>query len=153
MKRISLAMLAFAIGCGGGNQSKTPTAENGQPANATSAAATTRPSEAEAAAIIRDYLTDPASGVGFQNIELEKVSQPLEAPKEVGDAWVYSVSMKCESVIGDKLHNKNWLILVGHQDGKVKVKECYHNLERIKESPLGNDWWAKSGLPEPTTTD
>jgi len=149
MKRVSLLMLVFAIGCGG-NKSQAPSANNAQPANGPTAP---KPSDEEAIASIRTFLTDPSAGIGFQSVEVEAVSPPMEAPKEAGDAWVYSVSMKCESILGDKLHHKNWLMLVGRQDGKVKVKECFNNLERIKESPLGNDWWAKSGLPEPTSTD
>jgi hypothetical protein len=151
MKRISLAMLAFAIGCGGEKPSQTPTNENGHSAQTTAAIPVEKPSTAEAIASIQAFLTDPAAGVGFQNVEVETVSQPLAAPKEAGDGWVYSVSLKCDNILGDKLHHKNWLLLVDRQDGKVKVKECYHNLERIKQSPLGSEWWAKSGLPEPTT--
>ena len=157
MKRVSLFLLLFAIGCGG-NQPASPKADSAPPSGNASASANPatvgKPSEDEAVASIREYCTDPGSGVGYLNVDVEKVSAAVEAPKEVaagtGEAWAYSVDMTCESIVGDKLHAKNWLMLIGRENGKVKVKDCYHDLERASTSPLGKDWWAKNGFPEPS---
>lgn len=152
MKRVSLfLLLAAAVGCGG--KPADPTGDNkAQPGDAQAAATTAgKPTEAEAIASIREFFTDP--GMNWKNVEVMSVSPPVEAPKEaapgVSELWAYSVTMTGDNVIGEKVLNKNWLILIGRENGKPRVKHCFNSLERVASSPLGKEWWAKSGLPEP----
>jgi hypothetical protein len=150
MKRVSLLFLTFAIGCGSSQSSAPSTGSKQQPAATTEVAATGKPSSDEAIDSIREYFTDRGAGVGYQKVDVERVSDPVEAPKDVGEAWAFSVTMKCESILGDTLHNKNWLVLIGREQGKAKVKQVYNDLNRIAESPLGKEWFVKSKFPEPS---
>jgi hypothetical protein len=154
VKRISALFLGFAIiGCG--SKATQPAGEgdkNQQPVAAV--VATGKPNSDEAIASIREYFTDPAGGVGFLNVEVEKVSEAVAAPRELvpggGEGWAYSVSMTCENVVGDKQQNKNWLVVIGRDSGKVKVKDYYNDLTKMVNSPVGKDWFAKNGFAEPT---
>jgi hypothetical protein len=87
-------------------------------------------------------------------VEVDKVSEAVVAPKELvpggGEGWAYSVSMTCENVVGDKQQNKNWLVVIGRDRGKVKVKDYYNDLTKMANSPVGKDWFAKNGFAEPT---
>ncbi len=156
MKRVSLMMLAFVIGCGG-SQTGAPSPESNTPSaeNASSATSSTgKPSEDEAIESIREFFTDPSQAIGFLKCDVEKISAPIETPKEVlnGETWAFSVTVKGKSLVGDTdILHRNWLILIGRENGKAKVKEYFHSLERVANSPLGKEWWAKTGLPEPTT--
>jgi hypothetical protein len=152
MKRASILFtVLIAVGCGG--KPAPSTGEQQQAGGSTTQPATTagKPSEAEALASIREYFSNPGSG--WSNVEVVAVSVPVEAPKEaapgVSELWAYSVTMTCDNVIGEKMLNKNCLILIGREYGKPSVKDYFNSLERVAASPLGKDWWAKSGLPEP----
>jgi hypothetical protein len=151
MKRASLFLFILAaVGCGG---KPAPSTGEQQQAGSSALPATTagKPSEAEALASIREYFSNPSCG--WSNVEVVAVSAPIEAPKEaapgVSELWAYSVTMTCDNVIGDKMLNKNCLILIGREHGKPSVKDYFNSLERVAASGLGKDWWAKSGLPEP----
>ena len=82
------------------------------------------------------------------------MSEPVDAPKELvpggGEAWACSVNMTCENVFGDKQQNRNWLVVIGRDGGKAKVKDYYNDLTRMANSPVGKDWFAKNGFAEPT---
>jgi hypothetical protein len=150
MKRVALILFLTAIGCG--KSSNTPESQDHSTPNTTAAPTTSgKPSDSEAITSIREYFTDP--GMGWSNVEVMQVSAPVEAPKEaapgMSELWAYSVTMTGENVIGEKVLNRNWLVLIGRENGKPKVKDCFNSLERVTASPLGKDWWAKSGLPEP----
>jgi hypothetical protein len=150
MKRVALFLLVFAAGCGGKPAPEAPEAKSptvGGPAPTTAG----KPSEDEAAASIKEYFTDP--GMGWSNVEVKELSAPVAAPADAGDLWAYSVTMTCDNVVGDKMLNKNWLILIGRENGKPRVKDYYQSLERVAGSPLGKEWFAKSGLPEPATME
>ena len=151
MKRISTLLFLFAIGCGG--QTSQPTENKVQPA-VEAPLATGKPNPEEAVASIREFFMDPGAGVGFLKIDIDKVSEPVVAPRELvpggGEAWAYSVSMTCENVVGDKQQNKNWLIVIGRERGKATVKDYFNDLTRLSNSPVGKDWFAKNGFGEPT---
>ena len=34
-------------------------------------------------------------------------------------------------------------------DGKATVKDYYHNLERVEQSPFGKEWFARKGFADP----
>jgi hypothetical protein len=42
--------------------------------------------------------------------------------------------------------NKNWLIVIGREAGKAKVKDYYNDPTRMANSPVGRDWFAKNGF-------
>jgi hypothetical protein len=157
MKRAYVLVFAFAMGCGGNPPSQPKAQQSSEssstaPANAITSAG--KPSEEEAIATIREYFAAPDSGAGFLNVEVEKISAPIDTPKEQGDTWAYSVSLKGESMVGGMtIHHQNWVVLVGREDGRTKVKDYFHTLERAANSPLGKDWWAKSGLPAPPSAE
>ena len=150
MKRTSALLLLFAIGCGGSKPSQ-PAENKDQPV---AAAPVEKPNADEAIASIREYFTDPGAGVGFLKVEVDKVSEPVPAPRELvpggGDAWAYSVTMTCENVVGDRQQNKNWLIVIGRDRGKATVKDYYNDLTRMANSAVGKEWFAKNGFAEPT---
>lgn len=110
------------------------------------------PSTNEAIDSIRDFFTD--SGIGLSNVEVENVSAPVEAPNESvqgsSKVWACSVTLKCDNVIGEKQLNKNWLVLIGREQGKARVASYYKSLTEISESKLGKEWFAKSGFAEPS---
>jgi hypothetical protein len=157
MKRVLIVVVAFAIGCNGSQPSQPKTPQNSDSTSAAPAKAfpsAGKPSEEEAVASIREYFTAPGSGAGFLSVEIERISAPIDTPKEHGDTWAYSVSLKGESLVGGMtIHHKNWVVLVGREDGRTRVKDYYHTLERAANSPLGKDWWAKSGLPSPPSEE
>lgn len=152
MKRTSLLFLLFAIGCGGSPSSQP--ADNAKQPIAGAPAPTGTPNADEAIATIREYFTDPGAGVGFLKVDVEKVSEPVPAPRELvpggGEAWAYSVTMTCENVVGDKQQNKNWLIVIGRDAGKATVKDYFNDLTKMSKSPVGKEWFAKTGFAEPT---
>jgi hypothetical protein len=149
MKRLmSLLLFGCAVGCGG-NQPAAPVAESQSSPRSAPVVATGKPSTDEAISSIREYFSTPVCG--FSNIQVEKISDPVEAPKQAAgdDAWVCSVTMNCNNVIGCPQQNKNWLVLMSRDHGRVTVKDHYHNLERLEQSPLGKQWFAQKGFPEP----
>lgn len=146
-------MLLFAIGCGG-SQPTQPAGGDNSNQNGAAPAPAVKPNADEAVASIREYFTDPGTGVGFLKVEVEKVSEPVAAPRELApdgaECWAYSVNMTCENIVGDKQQNKNWLIVIGRDQGKARVKDYYHDLTKMANSPVGKDWFAKNGFVEPT---
>lgn len=150
MKRTALLLILAAVGCGTSPAPSEPTGHQAPPALPAATTSGT-PSESEAVASIREYFTDP--GMGWSNVEVMQVSAPVEAPKAaapgVSELWAYSVTMTGDNVVNERVLNKNWLVLIGRENGKPKVTDCFNSLERVAASPLGKDWWAKSGLPEP----
>jgi hypothetical protein len=149
VKKYCALLFVFAIGCG--SKSNQPPGGDAQPAAAPVAG---KPNPDETIASIREYFTDPAYGVGFHSVQVEKVSDPVDAPKELvpggGEAWACSVSMTCENVFGDKQQNRNWLVVIGRDGGKAKVKDYYNDLTKMANSPVGKEWFAKNGFAEPT---
>jgi hypothetical protein len=152
MKRfLSLLMLSCAIGCGGGKPDSPGSAEKSQPGqSAPLAMPTGKPSAEEAVSTIRQFFSQP--GVGFSNVQIEKISEAVEAPPEAGlgwgEVWVYAVTMHCE-FLGDRQLNKDWLVLMNRENGRATVKDYYHNLERVQFSPLGKDWFVSKGFADP----
>ena len=86
-------------------------------------------------------------------MQIEKVSEPVEAPRNAiqgaGDVWVCSVTMSSNDVFGNKQLNKNWLVLIGRDNGKPTVKQYYNNLEGVETSAIGKEWFVKKGFPTP----
>ena len=151
MKRISALVLVFAIGCG---SSSSPTTSGDAKGQAAATAPEVMPNRDEAIASIREFFTDPGGGVGYLKVDVEQVSDAIPAPRELvpggGSGWAFSVNMSCENVVGDRQQNRNWLIVIGREQGKAKVKDYYNDLTRMANSPAGRDWFAKSGFGEPT---
>jgi hypothetical protein len=152
MKRTSVLLLLFALGCGGSQPTPPDAGKQVQPAAAP--LPTGKPNAEEAIASIREYFTDPGSGTGYLRVDVDKVSEPVAAPSALvpggGEAWAYSVTMTCENVVGDRQHNKNWLIVIGRDRGKATVKDYFNDLTRMANSPVGKEWFAKNGFGEPT---
>ena len=140
-------VFAFAVGC---NDAK-PAATTDAAQSGTQSPTTGKPNTDETVASIREYFSGPE--VGFTNVQVEKVSDPVEAPKQVveglGEAWVCSVTMNCNNVIGEHQQNKNWLVLINRENGHATVKDHYYSLERVENSPLGKEWFAQKGFPTP----
>ncbi len=151
MKRTSTLLLLFALGCGG-SQPTPNAARQDQPT--AMPLPTGKPNAEETIASIREYFTDPGTGTGYLKVDVDKVSEPVAAPKELvpggGEAWAYSVTMTCENVVGDKQQNKNWLIVIGRDHGKARVKDYFNDLTKMANSPVGKEWFAKNGFGEPT---
>ncbi len=151
MKRFYLFVLfSFAIGCG--SKPSSPTAATNEPAAPARVATTCgKPSADEAAASIREYFTDP--GVGCSDVQIETLSEPVEAPVVVrpgtNEAWFFSTTMTCNNVVGEKLKNKDCLLLIARENGRPTVKECYNCLERLQQSPVGKEWFTSKGFAEP----
>ena len=144
MKRyLSLLVVLFAMGCG---QSKSPTSDKtgGEPEMPAG-----KPSSDETIASVRDFFAE----CGLSNVQIEKVSEPVEAPRNAiqgaGDVWVCSVTMTSNDVFGNKQLNKNWLVLIGRDNGKPTVKQYYNNLEGVETSAIGKEWFVKKGFPTP----
>jgi hypothetical protein len=153
--RYSVLMLVFAVGCGSKPSQPSSGDANQQPGVAAHAPTTMgKPNPDETVALIREFFTDPARGVGFLNVQVEQVSEAVPAPKELvpggGEGWAYSVNMTCENVVGDRMHNKNWLVVIGRDAGKARVKDYYNDLTKMSNSPVGKEWFAKNGFGEPT---
>ena len=146
MKRyLSLLVVLFAMGCG--SQPTSPKSEKTGDESASLPAG--KPSPDETIASVRDFFAE----CGLSNLQVEKVSEPVEAPRNAiqgtGDVWVCSVTMSSNDVFGNKQLNKNWLVMIGRDHGKPTVKQYYSNLEGVVNSPLGMEWFAKKGFPTP----
>ena len=57
--------------------------------------------------------------------------------------------MNCNNVIGERQQNKNWLVLIGRENGRATVKDYFCNVERVEQSALGGEWFAKKGFAAP----
>ena len=157
MKRvIAMISMVFAVGCGG-SPSNGPAADNKTSSTSGVAASSAegKPSSEEATNTIREFFSGPS--VGFSNVEVEKVSDPVETPKSFsqswGDVWIYCVTMTCKNVVCEKQKNKDWLVFINRENGKATVKDYYGNLEKVEKSPLGKSWFVQKGLPDPTVID
>jgi hypothetical protein len=147
----AMVLFAFTMGCDGSKPS-APTAEKpGSLSLASSFPTTGKPNRDEVVASINEFFSGP--GAGFTNVRVETVSDPVDAPptvvRDMGEAWVCSMTMTCNNVIGDRQQNKNWLVLIGRENGRATVKDYFCNLERIEQSALGGVWFASKGFAAP----
>jgi hypothetical protein len=147
----TIALFAFIVGCDGAKPSAPATEKPGPESLAKPFPTTGKPNRDEAVDCIREFFSGP--GAGFTNVRVETVSEPIDAPPtivhEVGEAWVCSMSMTCNNVIGEHQQNRNWLILIVRENGRATVKDYFCNLERIEQSALGGEWFAQKGFAAP----
>lgn len=156
MKRFSSLLLILIVGCSASSPTSNKEHPSSSPASseATMAVTTGKPSLDETKESIRDFFTDPCMGVCYSKVEIQSISEPIQAPaaliQDNSQAWGCSVTMTCASILGDQIINKNWIILIGRENGKAKVKDYYNNLMRLTSSPAGKEWVAQNKFSEPT---